>query len=153
MKRCTRRTFRKIIPHKIIKKRSQRFLGDFSGFYRPMVMELLLLLWVRYNTIACSRMSGSLSLSLLVFYVTCNDISVIYVTAQVCRRTEEEVAPTVRNFAGFFNVPVLHRHGANLFIRWFRHTAPFSRLLRHAGDTEDVFSTLTPGVLTGDEWK
>ena len=26
---------------------------------------------------------------------------------------------------------------------------PFSRLLRHAGDTEDVFSTLTPGVLTG----
>ena len=24
-----------------------------------------------------------------------------------------------------------------------------SRLLRHAGDTEDVFSTLTPGVLTG----
>ena len=31
-----------------------------------------------------------------------------------------------------------------LFIRWFRHTAPFSRLLRHTGDTEDVFSTLTP---------
>ena len=26
---------------------------------------------------------------------------------------------------------------------------PFSRLLRHARDTEDVFSTLTPGVLTG----
>ena len=31
----------------------------------------------------------------LVFYVTCNDISVIYVTAQVYRRTEEEVVPTV----------------------------------------------------------
>ena len=46
-----------------------------------------------------------------------------------------------RHFAVFFNMPVLHRHGANLFIRWFRHTAPFSRLLRHAGDTEDVFST------------
>ena len=29
------------------------------------------------------------------FYVTCNDISVIYVTAQMCRRTEEEVEPTV----------------------------------------------------------
>ena len=28
-------------------------------------------------------------------YVTCNDISVIYVTAQICRRTEEEVVPTV----------------------------------------------------------
>ena len=55
--------------------------------------------------------------SVLVFYVTCNDISVIYVTAQMCRRTEEEVVPTVgvqtqlRHFVGFFNVPVLHRHG------------------------------------------
>ena len=28
---------------------------------------------------------------------------------------------------------------------------PFSRLLRHAGDTEDVFSTWTPGVLTGEQ--
>ena len=26
---------------------------------------------------------------------------------------------------------------------------PFSRLFRHAGDTEDVISTLTPGALTG----
>ena len=37
----------------------------------------------------------SLNLSLLVFYVTWNDILVIYVTAQMCRRTEEEVVPTV----------------------------------------------------------
>ena len=51
-----------------------------------------------------------------------------------------------RHFAGFFNVPVLHRHGTTLFIRWFRHTAPFSRLLQHAGDTEDVYPTCTPGV-------
>ena len=43
-----------------------------------------------------------------------------------------------RHFVGFFNVPALHRHGTTLFIRWFRHTAPFSRLLRHTGDTEDV---------------
>ena len=35
-------------------------------------------------------------------------------------------------------------HGTTLFIRWFRHTAPYSRLLRHAGDTEDVFSTNNP---------
>ena len=34
------------------------------------------------------------SLSLLVLNVTCNDISVIYVTAQMCRRTEE-IVPTV----------------------------------------------------------
>ena len=37
--------------------------------------------------------------------------------------------------------PSKHRHGTNLFIRWFRHTAPISLLLRHAGDTEDTFST------------
>ena len=54
-----------------------------------------------------------------------------------------------RHFVGFFNVPVLHRHGTTLFIRVFRHTAQFSRLLRHAGDTEDVFSTSTPVILTG----
>ena len=29
-----------------------------------------------------------------------------------------------RHFAGFFNVPVLHRHGTYLFIRRFRHTVP-----------------------------
>ena len=39
--------------------------------------------------------SKSLSLSFLVFYVTCKDISVIYVTAHMCRRIEEEVVPTV----------------------------------------------------------
>ena len=37
-----------------------------------------------------------------------------------------------------------------VFIRWFRHTAPFSCLLRYAGYTEDVLSTLTPVVLTGE---
>ena len=35
------------------------------------------------------------SLSLLVFNVTCNEVSVIYVTPQMCRRIEEEVVPTV----------------------------------------------------------
>ena len=34
-------------------------------------------------------------LILLVFYVTCNDISVIHVMAEMCRRTEKEVVPTV----------------------------------------------------------
>ena len=46
-----------------------------------------------------------------------------------------------RYFTRFFNVCVLHRHGTTLFIQWFQHTDPFSRLLRHAGDTEDVFWT------------
>ena len=54
-----------------------------------------------------------------------------------------------RHLAGFFNVPVLHRHGTILLIRWFRHTTPFSRLLRHAWDTEDVFSTKTPASSRG----
>ena len=34
-------------------------------------------------------------ISLLVFYVACNDISVINLTAQMSRRNEEEVVPTV----------------------------------------------------------
>ena len=41
-----------------------------------------------------SAILSCVELSLLVFYVTCNDISVIYVTAQMCRRIEE-VVPTV----------------------------------------------------------
>ena len=41
------------------------------------------------------------------------------------------------HFVGFFNVPVLQRNGTTLFIRWFWHYTPLSRLLRHAGDTED----------------
>ena len=28
-----------------------------------------------------------------------------------------------RHSVGFFNVPVIHRHGTTLFIRWFRHNA------------------------------
>ena len=47
-------------------------------------------------------------------------------------------------------MPVLHRHGTTHSIRWFRHTAPFSRPLRHAGDTEDVYSRLkTPASSRG----
>ena len=46
-----------------------------------------------------------------------------------------------RHFVGFFNVPAKHQNRTILFIRWFQHTAPFSRLLRHAGDMEEVFLT------------
>ena len=51
------------------------------------------------------------------------------------------------NFAGFFNVPVIHRHGTNLFIRWFRHTAPlvaFCDTLGYSGRILD----LNPRALT-----
>ena len=54
-----------------------------------------------------------------------------------------------RHFAGFFNVPVLHRHGTTLFRRWFRHTAPFSRLYDTLGIRRTYSGLDTPGVLTG----
>ena len=83
------------------------------------------------------------SLSLLVFNVTCND----HICDGTCagglkkKLNLQSGSQRHRLFAGFFNVPVLHRHGTTLLIRWFRHTAPISRLLQYAGDTEDVFST------------
>ena len=46
-------------------------------------------------SLICIRKNLSLGLSLLVFYVTCTDISVIFVTAQMYRRTEEECVPMV----------------------------------------------------------
>ena len=36
----------------------------------------------------------SVCVCVLEFNVTCNEISVIFVTAQMCKRTEEEVVPT-----------------------------------------------------------
>ena len=56
----------------------------------------------------------------------------------MCRRTEEEVVPTVglpfrnKHFAGTRDQP---------FYTVIPTHSPFSRLLRHAGDTDDVFST------------
>ena len=73
-----------------------------------------------------------------LFNVTINDISVTH----VCRRPEENLdlrsgSQRHRHFEEFFN----DRHGTNLFIQLFRETAPFSRFIRYARDTEDVFST------------
>ena len=48
-----------------------------------------------------------------------------------------------RHFVGFFNMPVLHRHGTTLFTRLFQETAPFSRLLRHAGDNNTQYNFWT----------
>ena len=85
--------------------------------------------------------------------VTCNDISVINVTTHRCAgRLKKKLdlrsgSQRHMQFVGFFNVPSKHRHGANLFIRLFRETALFSRLLRQAEDTEDTLST-TPRVPT-----
>ena len=46
-----------------------------------------------------------------------------------------------RHFLGFLTVPVQAPTRVSLFIQLFRETAPFIRLLRHAGDMEDVFSS------------
>ena len=87
------------------------------------------------------------ALSILVFYVICNNISVIYVTSQMCRRTEKEVVPTVGLppaidiSQGSLTCPSYNRHGTQPFHTVIPTHRPFSRLLRHAGDTEDVFST------------
>ena len=66
----------------------------FSMFLASRKAVLLLLfgmfLAFRKGRLVYSR----LSVCVLEFNVTCNEISVIYVTAQMCRRTEEEVVPT-----------------------------------------------------------
>ena len=74
-----------------------------------------------------------------LFNVTCNDVSVIYVTAHRCagglkmKLNLWSGSQRHRHVTGFFNVPVQTPAWATLFIRLFRETAPFSRLLRHAG--------------------
>ena len=50
-----------------------------------------------------------------------------------------------RHFVGFFNMPVQAPTRGHPFLRLFWETAPFSRLLWHAGDTEDTFLTKPPG--------
>ena len=77
----------------------------------------------------------------LLFNVTINDISVIYVTAHRCAGGLKKKldlgsgSKRHRHFVGFFNVSV------QAPTRLFRETAPFSRLVRHAGDTENTFWT------------
>ena len=63
--------------------------------------------------------------------------SVIHLTAHMCRRTENEVGPTVgftrqRHFVGFFNVPVQSRTRDHLFYGCSEKPPHFSGLLRCA---------------------
>ena len=73
----------------------------------------------------------------------------------MCRRTEEEVVPTVglprhRHFVGFFNVPVLAPTRDQPFYTVIPTHRPFSRLFDHAGDTEVHILDLIPRALTGN---
>ena len=57
----------------------------------------------------------------------------IYVQADWRRSWTYGRAPNAIDISqGSLTCPSKLRHGTNLFIRWFRHTAPISRLLRHA---------------------
>ena len=83
----------------------------------------------------------------MVFYVTCNDISVIYVTAQMCRRTKEEAVPTVGApnaldiSQGSFTCPSYTDTGPP-FLYGDSDTPPhLVAFYDTLGDTEDVFST------------
>ena len=108
--------------------------------------------WVGERT-ASQLVKIPLSLSLFVTRYFSYKCDVIYVTAQMCKRTEEEKKLYLRScsqrhryFAGF-----LHRHGTTLFIGCLRHSTPSSRLLRHAGDTEDVFPVSSRGTYNQTE--
>ena len=68
----------------------------------------------------------------------------------MCKRTEE--APNAIDISWVsLTCPSKHRHGTNLFIRLFRETAPFSRLLRTLG-IQRTQPRLNPRVLTGEQF-
>ena len=74
---------------------------------------------------------------------------------QMCRRTKKEVVPTVGLPMPQTFRRVLERAPPSTdtwppFLRLFRETTPFSRLLRYDGDTEHLFLSKTPGSLRGN---
>ena len=81
-------------------------------------------------------------MSLLVFYVTCNDISATIFQSYMWRHIYlPSGSQRHRLFVGFFNVPVRHRHGPTLFIRWFRHRpikSPFTTRWGYGGRILDL---------------
>ena len=67
-------------------------IRTFSNVYKNKVTYKISAQYVKARR---RKMWKTALLFVLVFYVTCNDISVIFVTAKMFRRTEEEVVPTV----------------------------------------------------------
>ena len=106
-----------------------------------------LLIWVCHLIYNWKIVACDVELSWL-FNVKINDISVIYVTAHRCagglkkKLDLRSGSQRHRHFVGIFNVPVQAPTRDHPFIRWFRHTAPISRLLRsrwgHGGDILDL---------------
>ena len=93
----------------------------------------------------------------LVFNVTFNDISVIYVTAHRCagglkkKLNLRSGSQRHRHFVGFFNVPVQAPTRDPPFYGFSEKPPHFSRLLRHAWGYGGHILDLTPRVPTGEQ--
>ena len=109
--------------------------------------------WIKLS-MAFTRSNGYSWLVVLVFFVTCNDIS--YMWRYWCAGGPKKLylrsgSQRHRHFEWFFNKPRPSTETGPPFLRLFRETAPFSHLLRHAGDTEDL-SHLKPRDPTGNRY-
>ena len=91
--------------------------------------------------------------------VTCNDISVIYVTAHRCTGGLKKKfdlrsgSQSHRHFVGFFNVPVQAPTRGQPFYGYSEKPPQFSRLLRHARGYGIHIVSLTTGSRWGQNWK
>ena len=123
---------------------------DVYGSVRPSYLKMLNTIHHQGLRLALGALRTSQEeLSLLAFYVTISDISVIYVTAQMRRRTEDVTYGRAPNAIsqGSLTCPSYTDTGP-LFFTVIPTHRPNKSPLRRAGD-KDVCSTLTPGVLTG----
>ena len=85
----------------------------------------------------------------LFLNVTCNNISIIYVTAQICEGGLKEKfdlrsgSQRRRHFVGFLNVPVQAqtKHWANILTFIPRNCPILIAFYDTHGDTEDTYST------------
>ena len=78
--------------------------------------------------------------------VTCNVISVIYLTAHRCAGGLKKLnlrsgSQRHIHFVGFLNVPIQAPTRGHPFYTGIPRNRPYSRLLRQAGETEDQFSS------------
>ena len=152
------------------------YFGNYDGFFTPFVVLFIWIFTSSWGIISLYHTENTwikthnfyhLSHLIIIiervseskwdwlFNVTCNDVSVIYATAHTCRCAGglkkfdlRSGSQRHRHFVGFFNVPVQAPTRGQPFIRLFRESTPFSRLLRHAGDTGHILK-LTPGSSWG----
>ena len=91
--------------------------------------------------------------------VTCNDISVIYVTVHRCTGVLKKKfdlrsgSQSHRHFVGFFNVPVQAPTRGQPFYGYSEKPPQFSCLLRHARGYGGHILAFTTGSRWGQNWK